>query len=150
MINGKGAFAIGGSGSGIVAIALIAIIVAIFFFLFLGNGSLSNSSSNSSNAIKKSSVPYIELKYDEWIIDPLNVYIIVNEKTQEQSKKYLDDTINAINKWSYLLKEYSGNYDSWNFKITTSIDEPSQYTQFEKDKSTRNIVIELVGELEGV
>jgi hypothetical protein len=35
MINGKGAFAIGGSDSGIVAIALIAIIVAIFFFCFL-------------------------------------------------------------------------------------------------------------------
>ena len=149
-MNGKDAFAIGCSGGGgIVAIVLIANIIAIVFFLFLGNGSLSNSSSNSSNAIKNSSVPYIELKYDEWIIDPLNVYIIVNEKTQEQSKKYLDDTINAINKWSYLLKEYSGNYDSWNFKITTSIDEPSQYTQFEKDKSTRNIVIELVGELEG-
>ena len=145
MINGKGAFTI--DSSGIVAIALIGIIVAIFFFLFLGNGSLSNS--NSSNAIKNSSVPYIELKYDEWIIDPLNVYIIVNEKTQEQSKKYLDDTINAINKWSYLLKEYSGNYDSWNFKITTSIDEPIQYSQFEKDKSTHSIVIELVGELEG-
>src|SRR5918999_641652 len=149
MMNGKGAFAIGCSGGGIVAIVLIANIIAIVFFLFLGNGSLSNSSSNSSNAIKNSSVPYIELKYDEWIIDPLNVYIIVNEKTQEQSKKYLDDTINAINKWSYLLKEYSGNYDSWNFKITTSIDEPSQYTQFEKDKATHNIVIELVGELEG-
>src|ERR687896_774781 len=149
MINGKGAFTIGNGG--IVAIALIAIIVAIFLFLFLGNGSLSNSSSssNSNDAIKNSSAPYIELKYDEWIIDPLNVHIIVNENTQEQSKKYLDDTINAINKWSYLLKEYSCNYDSWNFKITTSIDEPSQYTQFEKDKSTRNIVIELVGELEG-
>src|SRR5918999_2771176 len=149
MINGKGAFTIGNGG--IVAIALIAIIVAIFLFLFLGNGSLSNSSSSSSSndVIKSSSAPYIELKYDEWIIDPLNVHIIVNENTQEQSKKYLGDTINAINKWSYLLKEYSGNYDSWNFKITTSIDEPSQYTQFEKDKSTRNIVIELVGELEG-
>jgi predicted Zn-dependent protease len=148
MINGKGAFAIDGSGSGIVAIALFAIIVAIFFFLFFGNSS-SSSSSSSSNAAKNSSVPYIELKYDEWIIDPVNVYIIVNENTQEQSKKYLDDTINAINKWSYLLKEYSGNYDSWNFKITTSIDEPSHYSHFEKDKSTRNIVIELVGELEG-
>jgi predicted Zn-dependent protease len=148
MINGKGAFAIDGSGSGIVAIALFAIIVAIFFFLFFGNSS-SSSSSSSSNAAKNSSVPYIELKYDEWIIDPVNVYIIVNENTQEQSKKYLDDTINAINKWSYLLKEYSGNYDSWNFKITTSIDEPSHYSDFEKDKSTRNIVIELVGELEG-
>lgn len=149
MINGKGAFTI--ASGGIVAIALIGIIVAIFFFLFLGNGSLSDSSSSSSSndAIKNSSAPYIELKYDEWIIDPLNVYIIVNENTQEQSKKYLDDTINAINKWSYLLKEYSGNYDSWNFKITTSIDEPSQYSQFEKDKSTHNIVIELVGELEG-
>jgi predicted Zn-dependent protease len=145
MINGKGAFAIDGSGSGIVAIALFAIIVAIFFFLFFGN----SSSSSSSNAPKNSSVPYIELKYDEWIIDPVNVYIIVNENTQEQSKKYLDDTINAINKWSYLLKEYSGSYDSWNFKITTSIDEPSHYSHFEKDKSTRNIVIELVGELEG-
>jgi predicted Zn-dependent protease len=148
MINGKGAIAIDGSGRGIVAIALFAIIVAIFFFLFFGNSS-SSSSSSSSNAAKNSSVPYIELKYDEWIIDPLNVYIIVNENTQEQSKKYLDDTINAINKWSYLLKEYSGNYDSWNFKITTSIDEPSHYSHFEKDKSTRNIVIELVGELEG-
>jgi hypothetical protein len=127
MINGKGAFTIGSGG--IVAIVLIAIIVAIFLFLFLGNGSLSNSSSSNSNdAIKNSSVPYIELKYDEWMIDPLNVYIIVNENTQEQSKKYLDNTINAINKWSYLLKEYSGNYDSWNFKITTSIDEPSQYS----------------------
>lgn len=148
MINGKGVFTI--ASGGIVTIALIGIIVAIFFFLFLGNGSLSNSSSSSSNdAIKNSSAPYIELKYYEWIIDPLNVYIIVNENTQEQSKKYLDDTINAINKWSYLLKEYSGNYDSWNFKITTSIDEPSQYSQFEKDKSTHNIVIELVGELEG-
>jgi hypothetical protein len=152
MINGKGAFTIGSDG--IVVIALIAIIVTIFFFLFIGNGSLSNSSSSSSSsssndAIKNSSVPYIELKYDEWTIDPLNVYIIVNENTQEQSKKYLDDTINAINKWSYLLKEYSGNYDSWNFKITTSVDEPSQYSQFEKDKSTHNIVIELVGELEG-
>ena len=115
--------------SGIVAIALIGIIVAIFFFLFLGNGSLSDSSSSSSNdAIKNSSAPYIELKYDEWIIDPLNIYIIVNENTQEQSKKYLDDIINAINKWSYLLKEYSGSHDSWNFKITTSIDEPSQYS----------------------
>lgn len=148
MINGKGAFTIGGGGGGIVAIALIAIIIVIFLFLFLGNGSLSNSSS-SNDAIKNSSAPYIELKYDEWMIDPLNVYIIVNENTQEQSKKYLDDTIKAINKWSYLLKEYSGNYDSWNLNITTSIDEPSQYSQFEKDKPTHNIVIELVGELEG-
>src|SRR5918996_1384536 len=126
MINGKGAFTI--DSSGIVAIALIGIIVAIFFFLFLGNGSLSDSSSSSSSssndAIKNSSAPYIELKYDEWIIDPLNIYIIVNENTQEQSKKYLDDTINPINKWSYLLKEYSGSHDSWNFRITTSIDEP--------------------------
>jgi hypothetical protein len=146
MINGKGAFTI--ASGVIVAIALIVIIIAIFLFLFLGNGSLSNSSS-SNDAIKNSSAPYIELKYDEWITDPLNVHIIVNENTQEQSKKYLDDTINAINKWSYLLKEYSGSHDSWNFKITTSIDEPSQYSQFEKDKSTHNIVIELVGELEG-
>src|SRR3712207_4552001 len=103
MTNRKGAFNIGG-GRPIIAIALIVIIVAIFLFLFLGNGSLSNSSNN--DAIKNSSAPYIELKYDEWIIDPLNVHIIVNENTQEQSKKYLDDTINAINKWSYLLKEY--------------------------------------------
>jgi hypothetical protein len=125
MINRKGAFTI--ASGGIVAIALIVIIVAIFFFLFIGNGSLSNSSS-SYDAIKNSSAPYIELKYNEWTIDPLNVYIIVNENTQEQSKKYLDDTINAINKWSYLLKEYSSNYDSWNFKITTSIDKPSQYS----------------------
>jgi hypothetical protein len=149
MINRKGASTI--ASGVIVAIALIVIIIAIFLFLFLGNGSLSNSSSSSSSndAIKNSSAPYIELKYDEWMIDPLNVHIIVNENTQEQSKKYLDDTINAINKWSYLLKEYSGNYDSWNFTITTSIDEPSRYSQFGKDKSTRNIVIELVGELEG-
>jgi hypothetical protein len=125
MINRKGAFTI--ASGGIVAIALIVIIVAIFFFLFIGNGSLSSSSS-SYDAIKNSSAPYIELKYNEWNIDPLNVYIIVNENTQEQSKKYLDDTINAINKWSYLLKEYSSNYDSWNFKITTSIDKPSQYS----------------------
>jgi hypothetical protein len=126
MINRKGAFTI--ASGGIVAIALIVIIVAIFFFLFIGNGSLSSSSSSSYDAIKNSSAPYIELKYNEWTIDPLNVYIIVNENTQEQSKKYLDDTINAINKWSYLLKEYSSNYDSWNFKITTSIDKPSQYS----------------------
>ncbi len=114
MTNRKGAFNIG-SGCRIIPIALIGIIIAIFLFLFLGNGSLSNSSSSSSSsndAIKNSSVPYIELKYDEWIINPLNVHLIVNENTQEQSKKYPDDTINAINKWSYLLKEYSGNYDS--------------------------------------
>jgi hypothetical protein len=144
MINGKGIFVI---GSSIAATAVIAIIIVIFFFLFLGNGSLSSSS--SSNAIKNSSAPYIELKYDEWVTDPLNVYIVVNENTQEQSKKYLDDAINAINKWSYLLKEYSGNYDAWNFKITTSTDEPSQYSPFEKDKSTYDVIIELVGELEG-
>ena len=139
----KSAFAI---GNGIAATAVVATIIAIFFFLFLGNGSLSNS---SSNAIKNSSTPYIELKYDEWIRDPFNVYIVINENTQEQSKKYLDDAINAINKWSYLLKEYSGNYDAWNFKITNSIGEPSQHYQFEKDKLTYDVIIELVGELEG-
>ena len=87
MINGKGVFTI--ASGGIVTIALIGIIVAIFFFLFLGNGSLSNSSSSSSSndAIKNRSAPYIELKYDEWTIDPLNVYIIVNE-IEEISRRY--------------------------------------------------------------
>jgi hypothetical protein len=145
MVNGKGAFAI---GSSIAATSVVTTVIVIFFFLFLDNGSLSSSTSGS-NAIKNNSTPYIELKYDEWITDPLNVYILINENTQEQSKKYLDDAINAVNKWSYLLKEYSGNYDAWNFKITNSIGEPSQYHQFEKNKSTHDVIIELVGELEG-
>jgi hypothetical protein len=52
---------------------------------------------------------YIGLDYDAWQADPINVYIVVDEATKKQSSKYLNDAKAAINKWSEILKQKSGN-----------------------------------------
>lgn len=62
---------------------------------------------------------FIELSLDEWRSDDIDVIVLVNEDTKNQSSKYVSVATEAVQKWSQLLKEYSGNPDAWNFNVRT-------------------------------
>ena len=89
---------------------------------------------------------YLELKYEEWRSDNINVMIAVNPDTEEQSSKYVDEVENAINSWSQALKEYSGNPNAWNFNVGTSVDYVSSIEIGPGREA--DLVIELTGDPE--
>jgi hypothetical protein len=91
---------------------------------------------------------YLELSYDEWRSDNINVLLLVNPDTEEQSSRYVDEVENAINSWSQILKQYSGNPNAWNFNVSTSI---GYLSSIEIGPGRQaDLVIELAGDPEGV
>jgi len=66
---------------------------------------------------------YIQLSQDEWLTDPLSIYIKIDSSLKYPTA-YLNIALDAIDKWSQLLKQKSGNYVAWNFSILNSIDNP--------------------------
>jgi len=65
--------------------------------------------------------PYIDIRFNEYDKNELNVYI----KGEEQLiKKYGPDANHAIQHWEEVLKAKTGNYGSWRFKIFNSHDFP--------------------------
>ena len=91
---------------------------------------------------------YLELSYDEWRSDNINVLILVNPDTEEQSSRYVQVVENAINSWSQALKQYSGNPNAWNFHVTTSVGYLS--SQEIGPGREADLIIELAGDPEGV
>jgi hypothetical protein len=91
---------------------------------------------------------YLELSYDEWRSDNINVMLLVNPDTEEQSSRYVEAVANAINSWSQTLKQYSGNPNAWNFNVSTSVGYLSS-VQIGPGREA-DLVIELAGDPEGV
>ena len=91
---------------------------------------------------------YLELSYDEWRSDNINVLILVNPDTEEQSSRYVEVVENAINSWSQALKQYSGNPNAWNFHVTTSVGYLSS-VEIGPGREA-DLLIELAGDPEGV
>jgi hypothetical protein len=91
---------------------------------------------------------YLELSYDEWRSDNINVMLLVNPDTEEQSSRYVDEVENAINSWSQTLKQYSGNPNAWNFNVSTSVGYLSS-VEIGPGRQA-DLVIELAGDPEGV
>jgi hypothetical protein len=106
------------------------------------------------NSIAGSKKHYIGLDYDAWQVDPINVYIVVDEATKKQSSKYLNDAKAAINKWSEILKQKSGNEKAWNFNIRT-VDKLLNFDKENPQKSVAgfnppaDIIVYLVGDAKG-
>jgi hypothetical protein len=91
---------------------------------------------------------YLELSYDEWRSNNINVMLLVNPDTEEQSSRYVEAVENAINSWSQTLKQYSGNPNAWNFNVSTSVGYLSS-VQIGPGREA-DLVIELAGDPEGV
>jgi hypothetical protein len=91
---------------------------------------------------------YLELSYDEWRSDNINVILLVNPDTEEQSSRYVEVVENAINAWSQALKQYSGNPNAWNFNVRTSVGYLSS-VQIGPGREA-DLVMELAGDPEGV
>jgi hypothetical protein len=91
---------------------------------------------------------YLELSYDEWRSDNINVLLLVNPDTEEQSSRYVEPVENAINSWSQVLKQYSGNPNAWNFNVSTSVGYLSSVEVGPGGQA--DLVLELAGDPEGV
>lgn len=91
---------------------------------------------------------YLELSYDEWRSDNINVLLLVNPDTEQQSSRYIGEVENAINNWSEVLKQYSGNPNAWNFNVSTSVGYLSSVEVGPGRQA--DLVIELAGDPEGV
>ena len=90
---------------------------------------------------------YLELSYDEWRSDNINVLLLVNPDTEEQTSRYVEEVENAINSWSQVLKQYSGNPNAWNFNVSTSV---GYLSSVEVGPGRQpDLVIELAGDPEG-
>jgi hypothetical protein len=91
---------------------------------------------------------YLELSYDEWRSNNINILLLVNPDTEEQSSRYVEEVENAINSWSQVLKQYSGNPNAWNFNVSTSV---GYLSSVEVGPGRQvDLVIELAGDPEGV
>jgi hypothetical protein len=91
---------------------------------------------------------YLELSYDEWRSNNINVLLLVNPDTEQQSLRYVDEVENAINSWSQVLKQYSGNPNAWNFNVSTAVGYLSSVEVGPGRQA--DLVIELAGDPEGV
>ena len=68
-----------------------------------------------------SNAKYIELALDEWRSDNIDVIVLVNEDSQNQSSKYVNIVTKAVHEWSDLLKQYSNNSQAWNFNVRSEV-----------------------------
>jgi hypothetical protein len=93
-------------------------------------------------------IPYIKLNHNNLINDNVNIYVIINQYTEEQSKGFVNDVIRAVEKWSNLLKERSGNYNAWNFNIIWGVGflTDKGFPNFIQPSMVPNIIIELIGD----
>ncbi|MDN5847013.1 MAG: hypothetical protein L0H53_12150 [Candidatus Nitrosocosmicus sp.] len=60
---------------------------------------------------------YVKLSLDEWRSNNIDVVVLVNEDTKNQSSKYVTIVTEAVQEWSDLLKQYSNNSNVWNFNV---------------------------------
>jgi hypothetical protein len=86
--------------------------------------------------------PYITLNHNYLYKDPVTVYVI--SQSSDQSSEYVNEVIKSIQKWSDLLKSYSGNDMAWNFDII-SISRSDDISHL-LATNPPDIVIELIGE----
>ncbi len=87
--------------------------------------------------------PFVEIYNSvQWLSDNLAVHLLVNQDTQEQASQYLPVVEEAINQWSTLLKQHSGNYNAWNFDITSSVG----YLDNLGANGSKDIIIEITGD----
>jgi hypothetical protein len=96
--------------------------------------------------VAQSSTPFIELFQIEWLTGTLSVHIVVNQDTQEQASRYLPVVEKAVNRWSNLLKQYSGNYNAWNFNVSSSVG----YLDTLGPNASKDIIIEITGDPQAV
>jgi hypothetical protein len=82
--------------------------------------------------------------FGQWLKDDLNVYILVDPETREQSQNFVNDAFDAVNTWSTILRNYSGIYDIWNFNIITDVD-PANLHEY----PPADIIILLEGDPQG-
>ncbi len=78
----------------------------------------------STNNIEQGEIPdvkYIDLYPNGLSSENTEVIILVNQDSIQQASKYINVTREAIQKWSTLLKENSGNHDAWDFNIRTEV-----------------------------
>jgi hypothetical protein len=92
----------------------------------------------SSGGISNAS--YIELSLDEWKSDDIDVIILVNQETENQSSRYVNTVTEAVQKWSNLLKRYSNNSNAWNFNISTQVGD----LETVQSSNPNTIILELV------
>jgi len=81
---------------------------------------------------------YVQLSQDEWLIDPLSIYIKIDSSINNATN-YLNIALESIDIWSQLLKQKSTNYAAWNFNILNSIDR----SNFDEISEPIDVVIEL-------
>jgi tetratricopeptide (TPR) repeat protein len=83
--------------------------------------------------------PFIRLFHEEFAVDNINVKIAFDPSTYQQSSKYIEVVKAAINRWSELLKQYSGNYDAWNFNVITETTTTSTSTTTSNNEDTNTV-----------
>lgn len=96
--------------------------------------------------LPEKNIPYVTIKPQIWSNDMLDVYVVVEPKSKVVSSKFVQDAINAINKWSELLKKYSNNSNAWNFDIHVKTESLSQNERFQfgdRFNPPADIIIEL-------
>jgi len=89
--------------------------------------------------LSTSTLPRIDY-LGQWSKDDLNVYILVDKQTEEQSQKFLVNASDAITGISHALKNYSGYPEGFNANIIQEVDQNSPVA---------DIVILLVGDSTG-
>ena len=105
------------------------------------------SSSRAASDTGLTSAPFIELYNSvQWLSDNLDVHVLVNQDTQEQSSKYVPVVEEAIRQWSTLLKEHSGTPNAWNFNISSSVG----YLDTLGSNANKDIIIEITGDPGGL
>jgi hypothetical protein len=80
-----------------------------------------------------------------WNKDNLNVYIVV-DPNDKQSLNHINDAQRAIEDWSHLLKNYSGNSHAWNFNVFISSD-PLEFGKDQQVKTKFNPAADIVVQL---
>jgi hypothetical protein len=66
--------------------------------------------------------PFIPIEFNNYLKDKINVYIVAWDR---ESVQYLPSAKRAIEHWSDVLKERSGNYNAWSFNYFNSRDFPN-------------------------
>jgi tetratricopeptide (TPR) repeat protein len=103
--------------------------------------------------LAEKNIPYITILPTVWTNDKLDVYVVVEPKSKLVSSKYVPDAIDAINKWSELLKQNSNNSNAWNFNVhvkTESLSENERYQFEDRFSPPANIILELKADTQDI
>jgi hypothetical protein len=71
---------------------------------------------NQSNLSNDTRIPFIPINFNNYATNKINVYV----KEDDLSKDYVPVVKNAIDRWSQVLQERSGNKDAWKFNFFTT------------------------------